>query len=100
MPWYIIYLARQPEDSSNLSVSANDYVTKIVALNFTREQGGYFLCLSFLTRVIIATIIITKVNKSLYVMYISTTPFARLETDGMTALPAAWVSILYCQCFS
>ncbi len=55
------------------------------------------MCLSFLTRVIIATIIITKVNRSLYVMYIRTTPFARLETDGMTALPAALISILYYQ---
>jgi len=42
----------------------------------------------------IATSIITKVNKSLYVMYLSTTPFAKLETDGMAALPAAWISIV------
>ena len=45
----------------------------------------------------IATIISTNVNKSLYVTYISTTPSARLGTGGSTS-PAALVSILYCQC--
>ncbi|NLC18586.1 MAG: hypothetical protein GX757_05090 [Clostridiales bacterium] len=47
------------------------------------------MSLLFMTRVITATSIITKVNKSPYVTYISTTPFEELETDGMTALPAA-----------
>ncbi len=71
---------------------------KIVVLTFSGVEDGYFLRLLSLTSVMIATSIITNVNKSPYVMYISTTPFARLETDGMTVLPAALLSILYCQC--
>ncbi len=70
---------------------------KIVVLTFSGVQDGYFLRLLSLTSVMIATSIITNVNKSLYVMYISTTPFARLETDGMTVLPAAWLNIFYFQ---
>lgn len=41
-------------------------------------QDGYFLCLSFLTSVIMAQIIIVKVNKSVYVT-IYTTPFRKVS---------------------
>lgn len=41
-------------------------------------QDGYFLCISFLTSVIMAQIIIVKVNKSVYVT-IYTTPFRKVS---------------------
>ena len=53
-----------------------------------RVQDGYFLCLSLklFTRVMIATIINTNVNKLSYVTYISLTPF-RKTPERRKAVP-------------
>lgn len=59
------------------------------------EQDGYFFV--FKTKVMIAHSMITKVNKASHVT-ISTIPFPKLGTDGITVLSAAVLSISFCQC--
>lgn len=64
----------------------------------SRELDGYFLCLKLLTRVMMAQIIITKVNKSEYVT-ITPSPFCKVsERMARTALSAPRVSILLSLC--
>ncbi len=75
-----------------IGISGIDLAAPVLA-----HRGGCFLSLSFLANVIIAHIIITKVNKSSYVIMF-TILFPRFKVNGKAALSAARVNILYCQC--
>ena len=72
-------LIKTASKGSQGSPSWQDICLRRSRLFFTREQGGYFLSLSFLTNVIIAHIIITKVNISLYVTMLSS-PFPKTQS--------------------
>lgn len=70
----IIHLTREPIASWNLATSV--IMFHKITLHFSGWGRYFLLCLlTVITKVITATSIITKVNKSLYVTYISTSPF-------------------------
>ena len=78
------------------------YKLQKITVNFSQELDGYFFVLSWvsfltlLTSVMMAHIIITNVNKSLYVtMLPPLSPNLGADLSGKAVLPAALKSILY-----
>lgn len=78
------------------------YKLQKITVNFSQELDGYFFVLSWvslltlLTSVMMAHIIITNVNKSLYVtMLPPLSPNLGADLSGKAVLPAVLKSILY-----
>ena len=65
-------------------------------LFFTREQGGYFLCVYVRIATISNATDTINCNSSYVLISIPSLP--RLRAGTAAALLAAWVNILYCQC--
>lgn len=103
--WHIIHLTGKPIDRCQLSTPAKNQWK--ITVNFSQELDGYFFVLSWvsfltlLTSVMMAHIIITNVNKSLYVtMLPPLSPNLGADLSGKAVLSAALISILYLFSFS
>ena len=80
----IIYLTRQSEGECTSPVPANLLLTKIVVLNFTREQDGYFL-LFFISRIATINNAMVRITINSSYVLISIILSLKLGTDESTS---------------
>ena len=94
--WHIIYLTRQPVREVKAPRPGDYKKLRSSRLFFTREQGGYFLCVYVRIATISNATDTINCNSSYVLISIPSPP--RLRAGTAAALLAARLSILYCQC--